>query len=317
MSNEKKFPDEGCGRCSPSTSTTLPRSTDGVKATPFDSSIPFCTSVSSATEKRSGELARSLAVGSPESLAQIVSAHDYAARATAIAVRIAQAFEQSAVHALLREGTAALGAQSAVFVSFVRDSADVSACRFMLVCDPDWCRQYLESGLITQDLWLAYAAHHSEPILASSLTVTEPAQQRAIDLAVQNGFASAVLVPAHSGAGHSRISLLCLGSSVPGFFEDEGFAGFRVAARMLALELHDWWLTRIRRELIVKAHITPSDVALLRHQRQGHSSKRIAADLHVSKSSIDMRFQRMNAKLGVANRRMAAQLALECGLILG
>ena len=86
---------------------------------------------------------------------------------------------------------------------------------------------------------------------------------------------------------------------------------------MLALELHDWWLTRIRRELIVKAHITPSDVVLLRHQRQGHSSKRIAADLHVSKSSIDSRFQRMNTKLGVANRRMAAQLALECGLLLG
>ena len=86
---------------------------------------------------------------------------------------------------------------------------------------------------------------------------------------------------------------------------------------MLALELHDGWLTRMRRELIVKANITPGDVVLLRHPRQGHSSKRIAADLHVSKSSIDSRFQRMTTKLGVANRRMAAQLALECGLILG
>ena len=179
MSNAKKFPGEACGQCSQSTSPTLPDSTDGAKATPFDSNIPCCTSVSSASEKRSGELTQSLTLDSPASLAQIVSAHDYAARATAIAVRIAQAVEQSAVHALLREGTAALGAQSAVFVSFVRDSADVSACRFMLVCDPDWCRRYLESGLITHDLWLAYAAHHSEPIVANSLTVTEPAQQRA------------------------------------------------------------------------------------------------------------------------------------------
>jgi len=250
------------------------------------------------------------------SLSQLVSAHDYAARTTGIAVRIAQATEQSAVHALLREGTDALGAQSAVFVSFVRDSADVSACRFMLACDPDWCRRYLESGLIAHDLWLAYAAHHSEPIVASSLTVTEPQQQRAIDLATQNGFASAVLVPAHSGAGHSRISLLCLGSSNPGFFEDEGFAAFKVGARMLALELHDWWLARIRRELIVKAHLTPSDQVLLRHQRLAHSSNRIAAELHVSKSSINSRFQRMNTKLGVANRRMAARLASEVGLIL-
>ena len=70
-----------------------------------------------------------------------------------------------------------------------------------------------------------------------------------------------------------------------------------------------------RRELIVKAHITPSDLVLLRHQRQGHSSKRIAAELHGRKSSINSRFQRMNIKL-VANRRMAARLASEVGLIL-
>ena len=316
MSNEKKSPDADCEHCSPSTSLTPSNSTDGVTAIPFASNIPCCTSTSSGTETTSGESTRSLLTGRRLSLSQFVSAHDYAARTTVIAVKIAQAAEQSAVHALFREGTDALGAECAVFVSFVRDSADVSACRFMLACEPDWCRRYLESGLIAHDLWLAYAAHHSEPIIASSLTATEPSQQQVIDLATKNGFASAVLVPAHSGAGHSRISLLCLGSSAPGFFEDEGFGSFRVGARMLALELHDWWLARIRRELIVKAHITPSDLVLLRHQCQGHSSKRIAAELHVSKSSINSRFQRMNIKLGVANRRMAARLAFECGLIL-
>ena len=316
MSNAKKFPDTVCEQCSQSTSSTLLHSTDGATAIPFDLTIPCCTSTSNATEMRSGELTQSPVMDRRCSLTQLVSAHDYAARTTAIAVRIAQAAEQSAVHALFREGTDALGAECAVFVSFVRDSVDVSACRFMLACEPDWCRQYLASGLIAHDLWLAYAAHHSEPIIASSLTATEPSQQQAIDLATKNGFASAVLVPAHSGAGHSRISLLCLGSSAPGFFEDEGFGSFRVGARMLALELHDWWLARIRRELIVKAHITPSDLVLLRHQCQGHSSKRIAAELHVSKSSINSRFQRMNSKLGVANRRMAARLASECGLIL-
>lgn len=316
MSNAKRSPDADCEPCSLSTSLTPSNSTDGAMAIPFASNTPCCTSTSSGTETTSGESKRSLLTGRRLSLSQCVSAHDYAARTTGIAVKIAHASEQSAVHALLREGTDALGAECAVFVSFVRDSADVSACRFLLACEPDWCRRYLASGLIAHDRWLAYAAHHSEPIIASSLTATEPAQQEAIDLATRNGFASAVLAPAHSGAGHSRISLLCLGSSAPGFFEDEGFGAFRIGARMLALELHDWWLARIRRELIVKAHITPSDLVLLRHQCQGHSSKRIAAELHVSKSSINSRFQRMNIKLGVANRRMAARLASECGLIL-
>jgi DNA-binding CsgD family transcriptional regulator len=123
-------------------------------------------------------------------------------------------------------------------------------------------------------------------------------------------------VPAHSGAGHSRISLLCLGSATPGYFEDAGLPRLRVSARMLALELHDWWLSRIRRDLIAKARITPADLVLLQHECQGHSSKKIANEMQVSKSSINSRFQRMNAKLGVGNRRMAVQLAVECGLIL-
>ena len=81
--------------------------------------------------------------------------------------------------------------------------------------------------------------------------------------------------------------------------------------------MHDWWLARIRRELIVKARITQADLELLRHEYQGHSSKRIAAELQVSKSSTNSRFQRMNMKLGVPNRRLAARLAVECGLLIG
>jgi DNA-binding CsgD family transcriptional regulator len=249
-------------------------------------------------------------------LAQRVCAHDYLERIVSIAERVANASEQSTVLALLREGTDALGAENAVFVSFVRDNADLSACRFMLACDPAWCRQYLDAGCIAHDPWLAYAAHHSEPIIASTLAITDPERQRAIHLATRNGFASCVLVPAHSGAGHSRISVLCLGSPTPGHFESGGFGRFKIGAGAMALELHDWWLARIRRDLIVKARITQSDVELLRHQQQGHSTKRIAAELHVSKSSINSRFQRMNTKLGVANRRMAARLASECGLML-
>jgi DNA-binding CsgD family transcriptional regulator len=66
----------------------------------------------------------------------------------------------------------------------------------------------------------------------------------------------------------------------------------------------------------VKARISQEDLVLLQHRCQGHSSKKIAAEMQVSKGSINSRFQRMNAKLGVGNRRMAVQLAIECGLIL-
>lgn len=249
-------------------------------------------------------------------LAERIAAPAYLDRIGGVAERIACATGQAALQSLLSEGMAATGAENAVFVSFMRENLRVSSCRFMLACDPSWCRQYLDAGLIGSDPWLAYASHHSEPLVASSLRVSEPDRLRAIELAIQHGFASAVLVPVHSGSSHTRVSLLCLGSRQAGLFEGIPFGRFKLGARALACELHEWWLARLRSELIARARITEGDLELLGHQCLGHSSKRIAAELQVSRSSINSRFQRMNSRLGVANRRAAARLAAECGLVL-
>jgi DNA-binding NarL/FixJ family response regulator len=81
------------------------------------------------------------------------------------------------------------------------------------------------------------------------------------------------------------------------------------------MELHEWWIARIRADLIATTRITDEDVLLLRLERQGRSTKHIAAELDMSKSAVDSRFQRLNVKLGVPNRRTAATLAAEYGLI--
>jgi DNA-binding CsgD family transcriptional regulator len=320
MLNEKKSLGADCEHNSRSNSRMPSNSSAGVTTTPSASHTRCSTLASNTTPKTCGDPLKPPGKAAPPeqpALATIVAASDYLARVAAVAERIPEANDQATAHALLTEGVHALGAENAVFVSFVRDNADLSACRFMLVCEPGWCQRYLDAGCFTHDPWLAYAAQHSEPIPASTLPVLDPGGQRVIALAAQNGFSSAALVPAHSGAGHSRISLLCLGSTQPGYFEGEGFGRFRLGARMLAAELHDWWLAKIRRELIAKSRITATDLELLRHEHLGHCSKRIAAELHVSKSSINSRFQRMNMKLGVPNRRLAARLAVECGLLIG
>jgi DNA-binding CsgD family transcriptional regulator len=306
MSNEKRSPSEGSEPSNRSLSRTTSVSSNGATTTRSDSSIPSSTPSSNAKAITSGELLQDSSGHDAARLAERVAATDYLDRVGGISERIADAAELSTLQALLSEGTHALGAANSVFVTFVRDNAEVTSCRFMLACDPAWCRQYLDAGLITHDPWLAYAAHHSEPVVASTLTILEPERRRAIELATRSGFASAVLVPVHCGGSHSRISLLCLGATTPGYFEAGGYSRFKLGARVLACELHEWFVARIRRELIARARITTGD----------HSSKRIAAELRVSRSSINSRFQRMNVKLGVANRRMAAQLAAECGLIL-
>lgn len=316
MSNEKRSPNAACEPSNRSPSPTQAALSDGATTIPSASSTLCFTPNSSAKAVSFGESLPHPTGPDAASLAGRVASADYLDRIGSIAERIADATEQSTAQSLLCEGTNAVGAKSAVFVSFVRNNVDVSSCRFMLACDPAWCRQYLDAGLVAHDPWLAYAAHHSEPIIASTLTIDKPERRQAVELATRNGFASAVLVPVHSGTGHARVSLLCLGSPSPGYFETGGFGRFKLGARALACELHEWWLARIRRELIARARITAGDLELLRHQCQGHSSKRIAAELRVSRSSINSRFQRMNTKLGVPNRRMAARLAAECGLIL-
>lgn len=316
MSNEKTSPDMGCAPSSRWPSSTPADSGDGATANLSALSIRCSTPNSSAQAQNSGTLLPSSPQCEDSTLAQRIAAPDYLDRMGGIAERIACASEQASVQLLLSEGMAALGAESAFFVSFVREKQRVSSCRFMLACDPAWCRQYLDAGLIDSDPWLAYASHHSEPLVASSLRVADPDRLPSIELAARNGFASAVLVPVHSGSGHTRVSLLCLGTWQVGQFEGIPFGRFKLGARALACELHEWWLARLRTELLARARITAADLELLRHHCLGHSSKRIATELRVSRSSINSRFQRMNDRLGVANRRMAACLVAECGLIL-
>lgn len=230
--------------------------------------------------------------------------------------QVAGAPDQAAVHQLFAEGVAALGADAAMFVSFVRNDAEFAACRVLLACDPGWGRAYLHQRHFVNDPWLAYAACNSAPIVASRMEVDDPLQIEVAALAARSGFASTLVLPVHSPIGQARVSVLCLGASVAGTFEMHVARPLVTGARLLALELHDWWLMQTRRDLLARARMTRGDILLLRHQCRGHGSKQIAAALDLSLSSVNSRFQRLNRKLGVRSRRQAVRLAIECGLIL-
>ena len=248
-------------------------------------------------------------------LAEWVAQPDFVLHYSGLAERVADAPDPRSALELLHTGVKVLGAEHGFIISFVRDSIDTAACRFMVACDPVWCQHYTDKDCLPHDPWLLYATRHSEPIVASHLPVGLPTSQAVVELARQHGFASAALFPAHSGAGLSRISLLVLGSSQPGYFEADGFTRLRVGARTLAAEFHDWWLLRIRRGFLFRSKFTTDDLDLLRRQKLGHTSKKMAIDLGVTHQSINSRYQRMNQRLGVLNRRDALTLAFECGLL--
>lgn len=248
-------------------------------------------------------------------LAEQVARSDYAARVCEAVACIGSAPDKATVLGLLKQAVIALGADAGVFTSFVRDDTTNSSYRSLLACDPLWGAEYARQGWFSDDPWLHHALCSASAVRASELTPATPTQRTICEAARQFGFASAVIVPAPSAAGHSRIGVLCLGSSIEGHFDSDGYPLFRCLAQGLAMELHHWWHRQIRDELIADLKLTEDDLALLRHEQQGHSSKVVAGALDTLPQTIDCRFQRLSAKLGMANRRAAVRYAELYGLI--
>lgn len=240
---------------------------------------------------------------------------DYVTRVGQVIRDMQSAYDQTQAVELLHEATRRMGAEVAIFASFIRDAESCRSYRLLLACDPAWFAEYERQGRYDDDPWLAYAQRYSVPVRSSQIPVNSSAGRAAVELAAKFGFRSAVIVPTPSGGGLSRTGVLCLGSSRPGYFDDEGFVALRVVARGVAMELHEWWIGRIRDELVASASLTDIDLQLLAHERMGYSTKAIAKALNWSTSSVDSRFHRMNVRLGVASRKAAARLAAEYGLI--
>jgi DNA-binding CsgD family transcriptional regulator len=248
-------------------------------------------------------------------LAQVTAEPAYATTASELIQAVASAADEAEAVTLLSQAARCLGAESSAFVSFIRDDGSHESFRFLLACDPVWCHEYQRRAWYAHDPWLQYALAHSEPALVSNIPLGSGKQRELEELARHYGFASGLIVPAPSATSLSRVGVLCLGSSREGYFEAGGLGPLRIAARSLAMELHDWWIGRIKGELLANAGLTEEDLALLRWERRGLGTKAIASTLNTTTGAVDSRFQRLNQKLGVPNRRAAATLAAEYGLV--
>lgn len=248
-------------------------------------------------------------------LDQIARSIDFLPRCADLASRLPKAADGAEVAALLADATRLLGADAGAFASFMKDDETYESYRFILACDATWCLEYENGACFMHDPWLEYARHNSEPMLATNIAARTYREKETVALAKRFGFQSAVIVPAQSPQGLSRLGALCLGSSRPGYFATDGFSAVAFAATPLAMRLHEWQICQLRQELLDNARLSATDMDLLRHERQGHGSKEIAAELNINPLSVDSRWQRLNARLGVTSRIAAAAKAAEYGLI--
>lgn len=248
-------------------------------------------------------------------LLEIAAAPDYFARVGEVVVKVETARDSDEAVELLECATRLLGADVAVFISFIRDNPDLESFRFLVACDAQWCAEYEQRAWYADDPWLNYARRHSEPTASLDQQPLTPAQQELLAMSGSYGFASTALIPAPSSGGLSRLGVLCVGSRTPGFFEGAGFTAFKIAARPLAAGLHEWWIARLGEQLMADARLAAQDLDLLRFESRGIGSKRISESTGDSISAIDSRFHRVISRMGVSSRAEAARLAAEYGLI--
>jgi DNA-binding CsgD family transcriptional regulator len=222
--------------------------------------------------------------------------------------KIAAAHSAESAVELFQKSLRMIGADSGVFLSATKDDAVRTSVRSLLACDPNWAIEYSQLGWPAGDPWLRYAADSATPIRGSELDL-RPGEADLADKAARLGFASAAIVPAPTNFGSAQFGVLVLGSNSPGFFDGEGWQLLRIVARALAMELHDWLLRAVRDDLLERSQIKPQEIALLRHEAGGLTSKMIAAELGINPKAVDRRFQRVCEKLDAPDRRIAARIA--------
>lgn len=232
-----------------------------------------------------------------------------------VIAQIERADDEGEVIALIHDATRRLGADVAMFTSVIRVDTTLATYRNLLACDPLWGTAYAANDWYEDDLWLQHAMRSTDPVRASELMPNTARQTAMVQAAEQAGFQSALIVPAPTAAGPSRVGMLCIGSKQRSYFEGEDFLSIKLLARTLAMEVHDWQLRQLRTELRLRTQLTEQELQLLRLDADGHTSKAIATALHTDARTIDCRFQRLNYKLGTAHRRDSVRQVKLYGLI--
>lgn len=132
------------------------------------------------------------------------------ARVFQILPLITDARSPGEVISLFREAVMGLGADAGYFLSCLRDDATRTSFRSFWACDPAWPAEYASQRWFEHDPWLRYASCDAEPIRASYLTCSSPEENAFIRAAAEHGFASALIAPAPSSVGLSRVAASAL-----------------------------------------------------------------------------------------------------------
>lgn len=252
----------------------------------------------------------------PPSLAQLTQDPDYFRRVLETVRRMRDERSASRAVDFLQEIAGDLGAEAAIFLSFIPEDRTRGSYRLLLACDSAFVNAYDAQLPREDDPLLVYARTDVAPIRGNELPHPPSSQPTLVELATRFGFQSSVVVPARSHDGLARTGVLCLGSSRESYFgAEDGYLALRLLAPSIAMEFHQWWVSRVGDQLTAGAGIDEQDRALLALEAQGLTSKQIARRLSVSVHCVDSRIRRIRRRLRSPSRQAAVRLAQEYGVV--
>jgi hypothetical protein len=214
----------------------------------------------------------------------------------------------------VREAVAKLGGSAGYFMVRAQDCVK-DLHHILMACDPRWGCEYESLECYGNDPWLRYAARNSAPCWAANIPCLSSSERTTVDLAKRFGFDEALIFPAPSPQGRTRVALLVIGSRDPDFCKRMESASYRAEARDLSMALHEDWTDKLRGDLAASCALSKLDLQILELELRGSRTKEMAKTLGTTCTSINSRVQRLNNKLQVTDRRSAELRALEFGLI--
>ena len=207
------------------------------------------------------------------------------------------------------------GANGCVFSTFTLEDETMESFRYLVACPSAWCHEYNKNHWYTLDPCFVYAANNSEPALIQCLPLRSDGQKTMMEAAKSAGFKSGIVVPAHSPSGRSRMGLLYMGSSDPDHFNVQKLTQYRVVLRSIAAECLEWWIKKIKEELIERVDLKHDEIEILRYTQRGMQAKDIAYLCGLTKDAVEKKLSRLALRFNTTNKKKTAAIAESYGLL--
>lgn len=186
--------------------------------------------------------------------------------------------------------------------------------RYLVGCAPEWCYTYAQNKWYAIDPYIDYALHNTTPIVADDIEISSAGQHRLLDAAAEFGYRSGVVVPAHSRSS-AWVGILYLPTDQGAEYVRNVYPRHRSLMRAFALELLEWWDGHMREAGAGELNLDDLDLDLLEKANEGATAEEAAAELGVTLSRVNARYEKIYRKLNVSNKREATEKAVSLGLL--